>query len=221
MWNGKRKFLLKVCESCKNEFKVALFRPNTRFCSRKCFHKSGILSTNKERIEKIRKSMIGRVVSLEWRMRISRSRFGKKYPNLSKAKLGKKLSLEHRKKLSILRKKLYLEGKLNLSHKKGKENPNWKGGVSEENHLLRTSKRFKNWREKVFTRDNYTCQLCGDKKGGNLHAHHIKFWHSHPKLRFITKNGLTLCNKCHQEIHKGKDYGKNNRQEKGFLRGIA
>jgi len=29
------------------------------------------------------------------------------------------------------------------------------------------------WREKVFKRDNYTCQVCG-KKGGYLIADHIK-----------------------------------------------
>ena len=78
---------------------------------------------------------------------------------------------------------------------------NWKGGVSSENHLLRNSARYKNWRSDIFKRDKYTCRSC-NKTGGKLNAHHIKKFSEYPQLRFNLKNGVTLCEKCHIEIHK-------------------
>lgn len=56
------------------------------------------------------------------------------------------------------------------------------------------------WRTKVFERDGYTCVECGQK--GNVEAHHIKPWASHPQLRFEVSNGLTLCRPCHREKHR-------------------
>lgn len=85
--------------------------------------------------------------------------------------------------------------------KKGKYHWNWKGGVSDKNHVIRTSKEMNEWRKGVFIRDNYTCQSCG-KVGGKLNAHHIKPFSLFPKLRFDINNGLTLCKKCHIEHHK-------------------
>lgn len=210
MWVGKFKYNIKKCEFCAREFKYPKFRPKTRFCSFKCFVKSGILSEDKQRAEKIREAMLGRVLTREWRKKISKSRIGKKYPRLSEAKRGIKFTEEHCKKLSKIHKKLYKEGKIKLPHLQGNENPNWHGGISNKFHILRTSIEFKKWRRKIFERDSYTCQKCGDKRGGNLHPHHIKLFSEYPKLRFKIINGLTLCRKCHQDIHKGKGYGRDN-----------
>ena len=62
--------------------------------------------------------------------------------------------------------------------------------------LARYSPEANEWRKKIFTRDNYTCQMCG-KIGGYLEADHIKPWAYFPDLRFELSNGRTLCRPCH------------------------
>lgn len=75
-------------------------------------------------------------------------------------------------------------------------NVNWKGGVSRKNDLIRKSKKYKEWRESVFERDDFTCQECG-QIGGVLHAHHIKPFSVFVSLRFEIDNGITLGKECH------------------------
>lgn len=75
---------------------------------------------------------------------------------------------------------------------KGKDNPNWKGGIGSVNQIERRSKEFKDWRLSVFARDKYTCLDCG-KIGGTLHAHHILPFAKYKELRFEITNGKTLC----------------------------
>lgn len=63
---------------------------------------------------------------------------------------------------------------------------------------MKTKKDIRaNFRNEVFKRDNYTCQLCG-KHGGNLNADHIKSFSEYPDLRFDLSNGRTLCVPCHR-----------------------
>lgn len=69
------------------------------------------------------------------------------------------------------------------------------------NNKIRSSNEYKNWRNNVFERDNYTCQKCFNV-GGKLNAHHIKHFSKHIELRFNVNNGITLCLNCHKEIHR-------------------
>ena len=80
---------------------------------------------------------------------------------------------------------------------KAENNPSWRGGVSTENHRIRQSKAFKDWRHAVFERDDYTCQFCGIK-GGYLEPDHIKPFAYFHDLRFELSNGRTLCKPCHK-----------------------
>lgn len=82
-------------------------------------------------------------------------------------------------------------------YRAGELNNRWKGGITPENKRLRNSLDFKEWSFSVKQRDNFTCQICGDNKGGNLHANHIKKFSDYKQLRFIITNGITLCKDCH------------------------
>lgn len=60
-------------------------------------------------------------------------------------------------------------------------------------------KRWKKFRLKILKRDNHKCQICG-KKGKVVH--HKKCGKKYPKLYFRKSNVITMCRKCHRNIHK-------------------
>ena len=67
----------------------------------------------------------------------------------------------------------------------------------------RNSPQYIEWRRAVFARDGYKCAICG-QVGGTLNAHHIKPFAKYPDLRLELDNGITLCEKCHREVHRKK-----------------
>ena len=78
---------------------------------------------------------------------------------------------------------------------------------------------YEKWHNSVYERNGYTCQKCGDDKGGNLNAHHIESYNSSPELRTEVSNGITLCEDCHKDFHHQYGYGDNTRaQLVGFLK---
>lgn len=82
------------------------------------------------------------------------------------------------------------------------------------NDDYRNSRQYKKWRRQVYERDNFRCQICG-QVGGNLNAHHIKTFKDYPELRFELSNGITLCERCHRDLHKRIRYaGKKNVHKK-------
>lgn len=80
---------------------------------------------------------------------------------------------------------------------------NGKPRISPENERARKSTEYKAWRLAVFTRDNYTCQLCGAKSKAGLrvvlNADHIVPFAVNPELRTDVGNGRTLCDDCHRK----------------------
>lgn len=109
----------------------------------------------------------------------------------------------------------------------GENNPLWNGGYTSFRKSLYATRKYKDWRNFVFNRDNYICQSCG-KRGGNLEAHHIKRmiviireivpnylslkgYEVRDKLLedsnlWDVSNGITLCRLCHKkECKKDKE----------------
>lgn len=73
----------------------------------------------------------------------------------------------------------------------------WRGGDIPEDQRLRNSLEYAAWRSAIYTRDDFTCQLCGIR-GGPLNADHIKPFALFPELRLELSNGRTLCEPCHR-----------------------
>lgn len=87
---------------------------------------------------------------------------------------------------------------------KGELAPNYVHGKCGDNLLFRASLAYREWRTLVFKRDNYKCVICGNAKGCNLEADHIKEFALYPELRLDINNGRTLCKSCHK---KTENYG--------------
>lgn len=146
---------------------------------------------------------------------------------------GKTHKKEAREKLSKLHtgKKLSLETKRKISESRRGEKCNfWKGGIYSIKNRIRDSYRYNDWRQKVFIRDDFTCQDCG-QVGGNLNAHHhVKGKSFKDLIEEVKINlplmdlyegamiyepmwnqdlGTTLCLKCHK---KTDNYLKNRKE---------
>jgi hypothetical protein len=123
-------------------------------------------------------------------------------PTRNRSEAGKLFDNSH-----AIGKKPWNYGKTHIEDSRiptGNKSGGWKGGVSTKNEKLRKSNRFKDWRKKVFERDDYTCQYCHDRsKNGHriiIHPHHIKSWANYPEDRFKIENGITLCITCHRYV---------------------
>lgn len=107
---------------------------------------------------------------------------------------GKRLSKEH---LDMMKEKCNTP-EVNLKKaRKGKDN----GRYIEDRSLVKSKRpQFENreWKLKVFERDNYTCQIC-NQRGGKLQADHIKPYSLYPDCRWDLDNGRTLCIECHKK----------------------
>lgn len=76
------------------------------------------------------------------------------------------------------------------------KNPN----VSGKGYQDGGQKDFYNVKSAVLNRDNYTCQICGEKDT-RLEVHHIQFRSKGGSNRM--DNLVTLCRDCHKQIHSG------------------
>jgi len=116
--------------------------------------------------------------------------------------LGRKKSLENRKKCSEIHKKRGIKPPIQ-TNMKGNKHWNWKGGISTVNNELRRNSNHKLFSKAVLKKDVYTCFLCtqrGPTKDNKLEAHHLLSWAEYPKYRFEILNGICLCQKCHKKV---------------------
>ena len=106
------------------------------------------------------------------------------------------LEMRRRNGVAIMKRVGKLPHYPDRNYRRGPANNKWRGGITPENARIRHSPEMKQWRLAVFERDNYTCQICGER-GGDKHADHIRPFALHPELRFVLDNGRTLCKPCH------------------------
>jgi hypothetical protein len=195
---------LKHCTACKQWLPVNLFgRDITRYdChDAKCFdcrHVDNPYASLKGRVSTFK----GKHHTPEAKARLSAAKKGKPSP-----KRGVPRTEEERQAIS--------RGILNSPNvPRGEKHYAYSFGRSQRKLDDRRSHLYPKWREEVFKRDGYRCQKCGDARGGNLRAHHIKPFALHPELRFAVGNGVTLCHTCHQLEHYKADSVRNARKLK-------
>lgn len=97
---------------------------------------------------------------------------------------------------------------------KGENNPNYNPEITnEERGKGRFGIGIPQWRKEVYKRDKFTCQCCGDNKGGNLNAHHLNGYNFDKEHRTDINNGITLCKTCHKRFHEIYGYGNNTKEQ--------
>ena len=97
---------------------------------------------------------------------------------------------------------------------RGENNPNYDSTISEEEREIRRNfDGYAYWRREVFKRDNFTCRICGYRRGGNLNAHHLDGYNWCKEKRTDINNGVTLCDNCHKEFHKIYGLGNNTKEQ--------
>lgn len=100
--------------------------------------------------------------------------------------------------------------KCKVINQSGKKHWKYNPELTEEERQRRDMQNgeLRKWREKVFKRDGYICQVCM-KHSHNLNAHHLNSWDKYKNIRFSLYNGITLCEECHRDFHSTYGYGNN------------
>ena len=139
------------------------------------------------------------------------------------ATVGKKFTKEVKERMlknnhTMFKKghKSFTDGLNLLKYQKRENHWNWKGGITPEIMKLRRCDLYIQWRKAVFSRDDFTCQICG-KRGCYLEADHfpvpfcVLFRDKDYKTMWDISNGRTLCKECHNSTKKfWKDTYENN-----------
>lgn len=171
---------------------------------------------SEEHKRNIGKAHLGTHRSEESKKKMSDAQSGEKHHMF-----GKHLSEEHKRKIGdgnrgkIMAEEARKKVSDSLRGKYGELARNWKGGRVSLKHQIRESFEYKQWRDDIYTRDDFTCQECG-KRGVEIHAHHYpnSFSQILEDNRIITHeqalvceefwnidNGITMCKECHKKEH--------------------
>lgn len=178
---------------------------------------------SKETIEKMKKARlgksaywnVGKVRTLENKLKISRSLLGRKLPIGTRIKMSN--SRKGKSAYWLLGKKLSEQHKEKLRWRKGEKNPAWQGGITGINIGIRTSQKNLDFIKRILKLDKYICQNCFER-GGKLEVHHIKYFSKILRENNIKtieqaldyaelwdiKNCITLCLSCHKRQQKEK-----------------
>lgn len=140
---------------------------------------------------------------------------GKKHSEETKKKLSQRFKGKHFSPRTELKKgarigKIFVKKDPRIT---GEANSRWKGGKTPENIKERGSPEALGWRKTIFSRDDFSCQVCGDRRGGNLQAHHFENFSENKDLRYEEENGITLCCSCHMAFHRAFGFSHNNKQQ--------
>ncbi len=159
---------------------------------------------SEERKKKLSQSGQGHIVSEKTRQKIRQANLGHSAWNKEKTGI---YSLETRKKMGDHPNKTS-EGAARSIEAMRQSNlggTSWNKGHHSIYIYIFDRMTLSKWRQCVFSRDKYTCQICGQYGGVELNADHIKAKFLRPDLVYTVSNGRTLCVPCHKETD---NYGR-------------
>ncbi len=124
--------------------------------------------------------------------RIRAANTGKKWSEETKRKLSEAKRAKNRHCTEDTKKKI---GDANRGEKCG----TWLGGISFLPYCHKFNRQLK---EVIRSRDNRTCQLCGETENGRkLHVHHV-----HYDKKNCEPDLVSLCHRCHSKVNHNRDY---------------
>ena len=145
---------------------------------------------------------------------------------------GKKLSDSHREKIRVAMQQF--RGMNNPMRRKnvaekvgqkirGSNHYGWKGGITPLKKTIRDCAEYARWRTAIFTRDSFTCVLCGAKNGNGKSIYFEADHYPKPFAEILLgsniknleealgcsefwnlDNGRTICLECHNKTKTGR-----------------
>ena len=88
-------------------------------------------------------------------------------------------------------------------------NPNL---TDEEREEKRHNPLYQKLVQEIMEKDNYTCQLTGDRNSHH-NVHHLNSWDKFVDQRYDEKNMITLSENIHKEFHHLYGYGNNTKEQ--------
>lgn len=213
------------CEICGISFKT--YEKNRKYCSHKCSAEGRSLRVEVScswcgRVKKVKLFEFKKTKNFfcndheckaNWQ---SENLSGKNSPLTNKKEFiccncGKTVLLSDWEERRGLR--IFCNRECYKEYARGENSPNWKVDRNSlkttQNLAIRNSSEMKDWRISVYERDNYKCQICGERGSIDLNAHHIEKFSKNHEERFSVDNGLTLCIKCHRKTFKKEEMYEN------------
>ncbi len=186
-WISKRKHIIRQCYYCRKTYDAHSLRDNSKFCSRICY-----LRYNKKKAVKI----------------FSCQYCGKTFHKVSPSyhyKNGQKQPIKFCSKECV--------DKARIGKYINTNSPNWVGGLTSLQDLIRKSTDYATTREICFNRDNYKSILSG--KNGKIEHHHLVSmavlirqnhitkanWRNYKSILFDPNNTVTLREAEHKLFH--------------------
>ena len=203
-----------ICETCGKSFKItpAAKKIGGKFCSQRCkwnsFKKPKVVRVCKNcgKTFEVAPGIVNRGSGIFCSLSCSSIYMRKPKVEKNCNNCGKKFEVHQSQ--AIMGEGVFCSIKCKYNLKNGETCQSWGGQVKG-----RAIHGYRKWRLSVFKKDNFTCQKCGDDKGGNLNAHHIEAYNGNLDLRITIDNGITLCEDCHKCFHHQYGFGNNTKAQ--------
>jgi hypothetical protein len=155
---------------------------------------------SEETKKKISEKGKGRSVSQSTKQKLAKKAKGRKISDMQKKQISSTLKTYFQSNINPFKGRHHSEEtkaklrKANLGRFRGKNGPNWKGGISSHPYGIEWTKWL---RQEIKQLDNNKCRICGENNK-SLDVHHIDF----NKNNNNKTNLITLCKKHHGKANR-------------------